>query len=142
MKKAILFSCIFMLVFTGSNAQSTDSTAQETRSTVGQPNFMGNWNLSMLGLPQGDVKCQLLLNEKDGKLAGTLKFGDPQPGEVPIVNPVIKDSVLTFNATLQSYDVDFNLSQNPEGQLNGAMYNGMFVVKGERSATVDSTKAQ
>jgi len=139
MKKAILFSCILMLAFTGIKAQATDSTSQ---STMGQTNFLGNWDITMHGLPQGDVKCQLFLNQKDGKLAGTLKFGDPQPGEVPIVNPVIKDTVLTFNATLQNYDIDFNLSQNPQGELNGSMYNGMFVVTGKRSEAVDSTKAQ
>ena len=139
MKKTILFFSILMLAVIGINAQATDSTAQ---STMGQTNFLGNWDITMLGLPQGDVKCQLLLNEKDGKLAGTLKFGDPQPGEVAIVNPVIKDTVLTFNATLQNYDIDFNLSQNTQGELNGSMYNGMFVVTGKRSEAVDSTKAQ
>jgi len=66
MKKTILFFSILMLAFTGINAQATDSTAQ---STMGQTNFLGNWDITMLGLPQGDVKCQLLLNEKDGKLA-------------------------------------------------------------------------
>ena len=138
MKKTILLFSIIMLAFTGIHAQATDSTAQ---STIGQTNFLGKWDITMLGLPQGDVKCQLLLNEKDGKLAGTLKFGDPQPGEVVIVNPAIKDTVLTFNATLQNYDIDYNLSQNKEGQLNGTMYNGMFVVTGKRSETADSVKA-
>lgn len=139
MRKSILFFSIIMLSFTGINAQTTDTTAQ---STVGNLNFLGNWNLVMLGLPQGDVKCQLLLNEKDGKLAGTLKFGDPQPGEVAIVNPVVKDTVLTFNAILQNYDVDYNLSQNKDGLLNGSMYNNMFSVTGKRTEAVDSVKVK
>ncbi len=109
MNKSILFFGIIMLAFTNINAQKTVVNIEPTN---GKFDFLGNWDLAMLGLPQGDVKCQLLLNEKDGKLAGTLKFGDPQPGEVAIVNPVIKDSVLAFNATLQNYDIDYNLSQN------------------------------
>lgn len=139
MKKAILLFSIIMLAFTGINGQAIHSTGQ---TTIGQTNFIGNWDITMLGLPQGDVKCQLLLTEKDGKLAGTLKFGDPQPGEVAIVNPVIKDTILTFKATLQNYDIDYNLSQNKEQQLNGFMYNAMFVVTGKRSEAVDSGKAQ
>ena len=146
MKKTILLFSMIMLAFTGINAQATDSTSHATDSTaqttIGQTNFLGKWDIIMIGVPQGDVKCQLLLNEKDGKLAGTLKFGDPQPGEVVIVNPEIKDTVLTFNATLQNYDIDFNLPQNKEGQLNGSMFNNMFVVTGKRSEAVDSTKAQ
>lgn len=139
MKKTILLFSIIMFAFTGINAQTTDTTAQ---STIGNSNFLGSWDIVMLGLPQGDVKCQLLLNEKDGKLAGTLKFSDPQPGEVAIVNPVVKDTVLTFNATLQNYDIDYNLSQNKEGLLNGNMYNNMFVVTGKRSEGVDSAKVK
>lgn len=87
----------------------------------------------MPGLPQGNVKCQLLLNNKDGKPAGTLKFGDRQPAKVAIVNTVVKDTVLTFNATLQNYDIDYNLSQNKEGLLNGNMYNNMFVLTGKEA---------
>ncbi|MEO8820694.1 MAG: hypothetical protein ABI267_08220 [Ginsengibacter sp.] len=142
MKKTILFFSILMFAFTGIYAQTRDSTAQLTQSTIGQTNFLGKWDITMFGLPQGDVKCQLLLNEKDGKLAGTLKFASPQPLEVAIVNPVIKDTVITFNATLQGYDVDYNLNQNKDGQLNGSMYNNMFVVTGKRSEAVDSVKAQ
>jgi hypothetical protein len=138
MKKTILFFCIIMLSFIGINAQTANSTAQ---STIGNANFLGSWDIVMLGLPQGDVKCQLLLNDKDGKLAGTLKFADPQPAEVAIVNPIVKDTLLTFNATLQNYDIDYNLSQNKEGLLNGNMYNNMFVVTGKRSEAVDSVKA-
>lgn len=139
MKKTIFFSCIIMLACTSINAQTTDTTAQ---SPIGTSNFLGNWDLVMVGLPQGDVKCQLLMFEKDGKLAGTLKFNDPQPGDVAIVNPAVKDSVLTFDATLQNYDIDYNLSQNKEGLLNGNMYNNMFVVTGKRSEGVDSVKTK
>jgi hypothetical protein len=139
MKKTILFFGIIMLAFTGIHAQTAATSAEPTN---GKFNFLGNWDIVMLALPQGDVKCQLLLDEKDGKLAGTLKFGDPQPGEVTIVNPVIKDTVLTFNATLQNYDVDYNLSENKDGQLNGSMYNNMFLVTGKRSEAVDSVKAK
>jgi len=139
MKKTILFFGIIMFAFISINAQTT---INNTEPTNGKFDFLGNWDLVMLALPQGDVRCQLLLNEKDGKLAGTLKFGELQPGEVAIVNPVIKDSVLTFNATLQNYDVDYHLSQNKDGQLNGTMYNNMFVVNGKRSEAIDSVKTK
>ena len=139
MKKAILFFSLILLAVTGINAQTTSTNAKAATLNT---NFLGSWDIVLIGVPQGDVKCQLLLTEKDGKLSGTLKFGDPEPAEVAIVDPVIKDTVLTFNATLQNYDIDFNLSQNKEEQLNGTMYNNMFVVTGKRSIAVDSVNAK
>ncbi len=139
MKKTILFFSLIMFAVISMNAQTTKTTAEPTTLNT---NFLGSWDIVMLGVPQGDVKCQLLLTEKDGKLAGTLKFVDPEPGDVAIVDPVIKDTVLTFNATLQNYDIDFNLPQNKEQQLNGTMYNNMFVVTGKRSVAVDSVKVK
>lgn len=130
MKKTILFFAIGMLAFTIIKAQTADE----------KNTFPGNWDLVMVGLPQGDTKCQLVLNERDGQLSGILKFGDPQPSEAAIINPVIKDTVLTFNATLQGYDIDYNLALNKEGLLNGSMFGNMFVVTGKRSEAVEPAK--
>ena len=131
MKKTILFFGIIMLAFTATKAQTSTSKVD----------FLGSWDLVMLGLPQGDVNCQLHLNEKDGKLSGFLKFDDTDAGKVIIVNPEIKDSVLVFNATLQGYDVDFNLVQNADKRLNGSLYNGMFTAVGQRSKATDPAKS-
>lgn len=136
MKKTILFFGILMLAFSGIHAQSSTST------TNGKVNFLGTWDFIMLGVPDGDVSCKLILEEKEGKLSGFFKFDETEQGKIAIVNPVVKDSILTFNAPLKSYDVDFNLAQNKDGQLNGTLFNGMFTATGKRSEAVDASKAK
>lgn len=126
MKKAILFFGILMIAFTGIKAQPY------TVSTNAKVNFIGTWDVVLIGVPDGDVNCKLVLDEKDGKLSGFFKFDETEDGKVAIVNPIIKDSVLTFNATLKTYDVDFNLTQIKDGELNGTLFNGMFTATGKR----------
>ena len=133
MKKSILFFGILMLAFTGIQAQTP------TPGTNAKVNFLGTWDVVLLGVPDGDVNCKLILDEKDGKLFGFFKFDDTEEGKVDIVNPMVKDSVLTFNANLKSYDVDFNLSQNKNEEINGTLFNGMFIATGKRAA-VDPAK--
>ena len=137
MKKAILFFSVFMLAFTAIHAQPSTNSTEPTNAKA---NFLGAWDLLLIGVPQGDVSCQLVLEEKEGKLSGFLKFDDSQGGKVIIEEPVIKDSVLTFNATLQSYDVNFNLTLNKEERLNGTLFDGMFEATGQRSVAVDPAK--
>ncbi len=124
MKRTILLFAFSILAYVGVNAQSGEKNS-----------FLGSWDIIMVALPQGDTKSQLVLNETDGKLSGVLKFGEPSSAEAPIVSPVIKDSVLTFRATLQGYDIDFVLN-NEDGVLKGSMYNNMFVVTGKKSESV------
>lgn len=135
MKKAILSLCILMFAFTGIHAQASTATAAKA-------NFLGTWDFVMLGVPDGDVNCKLILDEKDGKLSGYFKFDETDAGKIAIENPIIKDSVLIFNAPLKSYDVDFNLSQNKDGQLNGTLFNGMFNATAKRSETAESAKGK
>lgn len=134
MKRSIIFFSMFMMAFTVMQAQPS------ANSTNAKVNFLGTWDVVLIGVPDGDVNCQLILDEKDGKLSGFLKFDETEAGKIAIINPEIKDSVLTFNAPLRSYDVDFNLTQTKEGHLDGTLFNGMFTATGKRSEGVGQTK--
>lgn len=121
MKKAILFFGMFMLAFTAIRAQSSTNS------------FLGTWDVVLIGVPDGDVNCMLILEEKDGKLSGFFKFDETGEGKIALINPEVKNNVLTFNAPLRSYDVDFQFSQTKDGQLDGTLFNEMFEATGKRS---------
>jgi len=130
MKKA-LFILSFCLI---------GSIAMQAQTTTASKDFLGTWNMVFIGVPDGDVKCQLVLTDSLGKLSGIIKFADPKPGEAPIANPEVKDSVITFNATLQGYDVDFYLTRKMDNTLNGTMYNNMFEVNGKKNEEASPAK--
>lgn len=122
MKKAILvFAGIFFLLLSiGANAQAK----------TGADYFVGKWNVLVVGTPNGDAKMLVTLEQKDGKLTGTLS--NPGQGE-PVVfsNIEVKETSVTVYFTSGGYDVYLTLEKKDDNKVEGTMMD-MFDATGDR----------
>ncbi|MCW3119498.1 MAG: hypothetical protein JWM28_3580 [Chitinophagaceae bacterium] len=122
MKNVILsFSTIFFLLFSFSiSAQTKDSTDY----------FIGNWNVLLKGLPQGDTKMFVNFEKKDTALSGTIL--DSTKTEIAKVSKIEKKGyTVTVYFTAQGYDVFLFMEKKDEDHIAGNMLN-MFEAVGDR----------
>jgi hypothetical protein len=92
--------------------------------------FVGKWNVTVEGTPSGDGKMTVVLESKEGKLAGTIvnKPG-AQPTKVTKIDETEKSVTLYFNTN--GYDVNLTMEKKDEDHVTGNVM-GMFDAKGER----------
>jgi len=122
MKKSILFFAgIFCLLLSfGANAQAK----------TGADYFVGKWNVLVVGTPNGDAKMLVTLEQKDGKLTGTLS--NPGQGEpTKFSNVEVKENSVTVYFTSSGYDVYLMLEKKDDNKVAGSMMD-MFDATGDR----------
>ncbi len=116
----IFAGIFFLLIASTTNAQSK----------TGAEYFAGKWSILVKGTPNGDAKMIFVLENKDGKIIGTVQ--DTTGKEISkIDNAELKDDELTVYFTAQGYDVNVALKKKDDDHVTGSLM-GMFETEGER----------
>lgn len=93
--------------------------------------FVGKWNATVFGTPNGDAKMVLNLNRVDGKLTGTIVASQEEGTALPISELEEKPDTITLFFTASGYQVSLTLAKKDDDHLTGNML-GMFTADGER----------
>jgi len=93
--------------------------------------FVGKWEVTIIGTPNGDSKMIVDLVRTDGKLTGQMSNpAEPTAEKAPITVDENADLIdLAFNA--QGYDVTINLKKVDDDNLKGSLL-GMFDATAKR----------
>ncbi len=122
MRKAILFfaGIFFLLLSIGANAQTQPAADY----------FVGQWDVLVVGTPNGDAHSTLTLERVDGKLAGNFKSADEATIKLSRVEEKI-DEVTAYFTSSNGYDVYLLLKKKDDNHVNGTMMD-MFDASGVR----------
>ena len=92
--------------------------------------FVDKWIVQVKGTPQGDGKMTVMLQRKDGKLAGTIisKTGT-EPTKITKVDEKDKSVTVYFNTSC--YDVNLTMEKKDDDHVTGNVMD-MFDATGER----------
>lgn len=89
--------------------------------------FMGKWNATAKGTPNGDVTIPVKFESKEGKLKGT--FVDPESKqEVAMSNVEIDGSALKMSFTVMGYDITITITKKDENTATGSLMDMFDVV--------------
>ncbi|PTN07462.1 hypothetical protein [Mangrovibacterium marinum] len=114
------------------NAQESAATPEKSvvANTPAEDFFIGKWKLDVYGLPQGDAKMLMMIEKKDGKLAGWLggENGE-EPNEFTKVE--IEKETLYVRFLGGGWDVPMYLDKDGDDAVVGSM-NDMFDVEGTK----------
>lgn len=101
--------------------------------------FVGKWNTTVFGTPNGDVEMVLDLERKEGKLAGFVSLPGlgAEPTEIGSVTEQEKTIIVNFFAA--GYDLSLALEPVDENHVVGKLLD-MFDAKGERALAAGSKK--
>jgi hypothetical protein len=86
--------------------------------------FAGQWKVSIVGTPQGDVKMVATLTRKDGKLTG--EISDPEDAKkekIPITNVEEEAGKITLSFSASGYDLNLPLEKVDDDNLKGKLMN-------------------
>lgn len=124
MKKA---SILFIALFFGITLNGFSQTAAAPADF-----FVGKWEITILGTPNGDAKMTTELIRKDGKLTGELKDpSDPTKPANPITGIEEKDGRIEIAFSASGYDITLPLTKVDDDNLKGQLM-GMFDAKAKR----------
>jgi cytochrome c len=103
--------------------------AQETNANTDF--FVGKWETTILGTPQGDASMILDLTRKDGQLSGTItpKTGDTKTQDLDKVEETPEKITIYFTAS--GFKVNVSLAKEDSDNLSGTLM-GMFKTKAVR----------
>lgn len=120
-KLSSVFAGFFFLVLSiGANAQSK----------AGVDYFNGKWSVLLKGIPSGDSKMILILENKNDSIAGVVQ--DTTGAEISKITKVeLKDTEVTLYFTAQGYDVNLLLIKKDDDHVTGSLMS-MFDAEGER----------
>jgi hypothetical protein len=93
--------------------------------------FVGHWNTTIVGTPQGDAKMLLTLVREDGELSGTIAPDMDGVEPVALDNVEETDASVTIYFKMMNYDLNVELIREDDVTLAGKMM-GMFDVTSER----------
>ena len=99
--------------------------------TPEQKPFLGTWDLTIIGIPDGDMQVSLTVSFAKGALKGTLNTPDGR--SVTFDSIEVDDNVLIAEFEADSFMVNFDLSLEKDGTLSGYMMNS-FSVTGKKAA--------
>lgn len=92
-----------------------------------QAYFLGKWNATAKGTPNGDVTIPVKFEAKDGKLTGT--FVDPESKqEVAMSGVVIDGEALKMSFTVMGYDITITITKKDENTATGSLMDMFDVV--------------
>ena len=93
--------------------------------------YVGSWETTVIGTPQGDAVMVLNLERKDGKLTGTIK---PKTGDIPaetLEKVEEADGKIMIYFKMSGFNINVNLEKVDADNLKGSMM-GMFTTKATR----------
>ena len=114
MKKASLILFVFLLGITYTSfAQTAPSTDL----------FVGKWEITIMGTPQGDAKMVTELVRKDGKLTGELKDPSGTNPAMPItkVEEEAGKKITIYFDTAQAGEIGVELAKVDDDHLKGQL---------------------
>ncbi len=126
MKKAsILFIALFFGIAINSFSQITTPASKADF-------FVGKWEITIYGTPNGDSKMVTEFVRKDGKLTGELKDPtDTTKPAIPITSIDEKDGEIEISFSASGYDLTLPLKKEDDDNLKGQLM-GMFDAKAKR----------
>ena len=127
--KKLVFICAMMLLM-AANAFTTNAQGESKEY------FIGKWQVSVPGLPMGDVDMIVELNRVDGNLKGTISALN-QTVEVERITEREKSVTLYFVG--EGYDVDLTLIKKNQNEVTGDMM-GQFDATGKRIKADNKSK--
>ena len=102
--------------------------------------FVGKWEVTVAGLPDGDVTSIVTLERKDGKLTGTmLQKGKSASEANKFTKTEEKTGSVTAYFTAGAYDVYLFLEKKDDNNVTGSMMD-MFDCTGVRVVETSGTK--
>ena len=127
--KKLVFICAMMLLM-AANAFTANAQGESKEY------FIGKWQVSVPGLPMGDVYMIVELNRVDGNLKGTISALN-QTVEVERITEREKSVTLYFVG--EGYDVDLTLIKKNQNEVTGDMM-GQFDATGKRIKADNKSK--
>lgn len=127
--KKLVFLCAMMLLM-AANAFTANAQGESKEY------FIGKWQVSVPGLPMGDVDMIVELNRVDGNLKGTISALN-QTVEVERITEREKSVTLYFVG--EGYDVDLTLIKKNQNEVTGDMM-GQFDATGKRIKADNKSK--
>jgi hypothetical protein len=130
MKKVsiILVTLLFGIASRGYSQTAIPAPTVATTSDF----FVGKWEITIFGTPNGDAKMITELIRKEGKLTGELK--DPTDSTKP-VTPITgieeKDGGIEIAFSTSGYDITLPFTKVDDNNLKGQLM-GMFDAKAKR----------
>ena len=93
--------------------------------------FMGEWVLTIEGLPTGDSEMILTIaTNEEGAFVGNIGAAD-MPEKIKLDEIEFEDGTLTVTFNGQGFNVPISLDRKDDGTVEGAM-NDMFDITGKR----------
>ena len=127
--KKLVFICAMMLLM-AANAFTANAQGESKEY------FIGKWQVSVPGLPMGDVDMIVELNRVDGNLKGTISALN-QTVEVERITEREKSVTLYFVG--EGYDVDLTLIKKNQNEVTGDMM-GQFDATSKRIKADNKSK--
>ena len=121
MKKVILIICGFIPFV------SQLTYAQENTSDF----FLGKWNVTVIGTPNGDAKFVLQVENKEGALTAAILGEDGKSQKVDRIET--KPNAITVYWFAEGYDVYMTMTKKEDGKVEGDLMS-MFTAKVEKVA--------
>ncbi len=101
------------------------AVAQENTSDL----FLGKWNCTVIGTPNGDAKFVLKIEKTEGVLSATIIGDDSKMQKVDRVEA--KTNAITVYWFAEGYDVYLTITKKEDGKVEGTLMD-MFTTKVER----------
>lgn len=120
-------SCIILfLAFLGISTKAFNQTYDS--STY----YIGKWEITILGTPNGDAKMIAQINRVEGKLVGDLTNpAEPQSPKNPMTNIQEEGGRMTIFFSASGYDLSIPFEKVDDDNIKGNLMS-MFEVKGKR----------
>lgn len=110
----------------------TFNTFAQTTTTPANDFYLGKWEITIFGTPQGDAKFTATITRKDGKLVGEMTNpADPNAGTAPMTNVEEADGKMTVYFSAAGYDLNIPFEKVDDDNLKGSLM-GMFDCKAVR----------
>lgn len=124
MKKASIF---FIALFFGIALNGFSQTA-----TAPVDYYVGKWEVTILGTPNGDSKMITTISRKDGKLVGEMTNpAEPTTPANPLTSVEEADGKMTIFFSTQGYDLSIPFEKVDSDNLKGKLMD-MFDVTAKR----------
>lgn len=123
MKKSFF---IFFIAFLGFATQAFNQNNDTTLY------YLGRWEITIFGTPNGDAKMIAEINRVDGKLVGDLTNpAEPQSPKNPMTSIQEEGGKMTIFFSASGYDLSIPFEKVDEDNIQGNLMS-MFDVKGKR----------
>lgn len=127
--KKLVFICAMMLLM-AANAFTANAQGESKEY------FIGKWQVSVPGLPMGDVDMIVELNRVDGNLKGTISALEQT---IDIERITEREKSVTLYFVGEGYDVDLTLTKKNQNEVTGDMM-GQFDATGKRIKADNKSK--